>query len=187
MAIRLCAGPTSPPIRHRVCRRRSLWGAPRGGRRHGGVSLDNPVRRRQLLLAGVAGAGASQATTVSSTSGPSPARLRPKTDAAERGVHDRDLPVPKVTRSPPGSRGRGSGWVPAIRATRRNRKALAGKASPVRWTDRGIGRMFWAGVGDQALSSAGFAMLGMPGGCRRSTRHSARGSRRPAGTLDVAT
>jgi hypothetical protein len=35
---------------------------------------------------------------------------------------------------------------------------------PVRWTDRGFGRMFWAGVGVQALSSAGFARLGMPSG-----------------------
>ena len=41
------------------------------------------------------------------------------------------------------------------------------------------------GVGDQALSSAGFAMLGMPSGCRQPARHPARGSRRPAGTLDV--
>jgi hypothetical protein len=51
----------------------------------------------------------------------------------------------------------------------------------------GFGRMFLAGVGDQALSSAGFPMLGMPTRCRRPTRHPARGSRRPAGTLDVAT
>jgi hypothetical protein len=47
------------------------------------------------------------------------------------------------------------------------RKALAGLASLVRWTDQEIDRMFLAGVGDQALSSAGFAMLGMPSGCRR--------------------
>ena len=45
--------------------------------------------------------------------------------------------------------------------------------------------MFLAGVGDQALSSAGFAMLGMSSGCRQPVRHPARGSRRPAGTLDV--
>jgi hypothetical protein len=42
-----------------------------------------------------------------------------------------------------------------------------------------------AGVSDQALSSAGFARLGMPNRSRSPPRHPARGSRRPAGTLDV--
>jgi hypothetical protein len=63
------------------------------------------------------------------------------------------------------------------------RNALAGRASLVRWTDQGSDRMFLAGVGDQALSSAGFAMLRMVSRCRRPARHPARGSRRPAGTL----
>ena len=40
--------------------------------------------------------------------------------------------------------------------------------------------MFSANVGDQALSSAGFARLGMPPGCRPPTRHPARGPGRPA-------
>jgi hypothetical protein len=75
--------------------------------------------------------------------------------------------------------------VPPKTIWEKGRKALAGRASLVRWTDQGSDRIFLAGVGDQALSSAGFAMLGMPSGCWSPAQHPARGSRRPAGTLDV--